>query len=218
MTSHFPEPTGSGLVGVTDLVRYMNGINLSDSQRSNVELLLRGTQEDLEDYLNRPVQPMQVREYLVTDAAGYANVRVSPVHKVLHAEPLEATQFPFLESAAFESTPLVLDESLEEPARVLDLWGAGAGDYRIVPGGFYVGVPDAWYAVEYIGGYNGYADDKIKVAIMRVVAREVERNNDVTMNLRAGNADKGTESDSRASGWSPPELAAFDRLRRRVIV
>jgi hypothetical protein len=196
----------------------MNGINLSDSQRSNAELLLRGAQEDLEDYLNRPVQPMQVREYLVTDAAGYANVRISPVHKVLQATPLDASQFPFLPNAAFEATPIVIDTSLSEPARVWDQWGDGTGDYRIVPGGFYVGIPDSWYAVEYIGGYNGYADDRIKVAIMRVVAREVDRNNDISMNLRAGSADKGTESDDRPNGWTDAELKSFDRLRRRVIV
>lgn len=207
------------LVSVPELQKYMSGLNLTQDQQMNAAAVLSGVQQELETYLNRPVELVQIREVLMSDESGYINVSVSPIHKVLRADildpvaPLLAPMFP-----TYTVDPQVRDALIGDDGRMLDHFYPAVGDPMIVPGGIYIGNGMTYYAVEYIGGYNGYVDDALKLAIMRVTAREVTRSSDDTLSLREGNAEQAADPDPRQTGWTDSELRAFDRLRRRVVV
>ena len=160
------------LVTVTDLREYMSSISLSAAQMRTAQGVLDGVQQTLETYLNRPVQPMHVRERRQSNYSGDLVVTVTPVYKVISLQALGQTTPT--EYTHADTTPM----SEEDVDR---LWDALPLDTAIVPGGIYVGTPGASYNVEYIGGYNGYVNDSLKLAILEVASRIMTANHDDTL-------------------------------------
>lgn len=209
--------TDEAVVSVDELIRYMSNITLTDAQKTDAAATLLGVQNELEMYLNRPVQPLHIREARMSDTTGYLNLSVSPIWRIIKTDMVE-TLFqpdPFF-------TPPVLSP-MEDQTDVVRLSidyvraSTNFGDPLLVPGGYYIGYPNAWYIVEYVGGYMGYFDNALKQAIKRVASREVQQNHDDTLSLRDDAATEGRSRDQRETGWTEGELKKLDRLRRRVL-
>lgn len=207
------------LVSKAELQQYMNNLGLTIPQGANVEAVLSGVQSELELYCNRTLELVQVREMVMTDGTGYANVSYSPVVKVIRVDALNQIDTTFL-----PATPVYVPEPFErdvlmspEGVMIDRLANIDGTTHIVVPGGIYVGTGDSWQIVEYVAGYVGPHTPAVKAAIKRVAAREVTRTMDDTVSLRDGDAQQASEPDNRPVGWTEDELRQFDRLRRRVI-
>lgn len=214
------------LVSADELIKYMSNLNLNVPQKEEAASILSGVQGELETYCNRPLELVQIRELVTTDGSGYANVSVSPVHKVIATTAVEAgmVTLPANFYTPIYPAPMERDTLIGEAGRMIDnvrTGGRAVGDPLIVPGGIGIGAPNAIYVIEYIGGYDLVSMPQyqsVRTAIKRVAAREVGPMYDDTIDLRSGNAEKNREPDNRDKGWTEDELKKFDRLRRRVVV
>lgn len=208
------------LVSADELIRYMSNANMTADQRADIDATLAGVQQELETYLNRPLELVQVREAVRTDAIGNAYVSVTPIHKVISVNIVEVSYGP---SPLNQFSPYIPPVQERDPligndGTMIDLLTVpNFGDPLTIPGGVHIGFPDAWYAVEYLAGYNGFAIEGLKQDIKRVAAREVAENHIDGLSLRDGNAERAAETDNRVKGWTPEEKAKWDRFRRRVI-
>lgn len=208
----------SGIVSVDELKTYMASINLNTPQSVSAALTLAGTQQALENYLNRPLEPVQMREVLWTDAQGIVNVSVSPVHKVISADAIDSVWSAFDVYQTGYIPPVGTRDPLIGPnGQLLDHLYPTVNDPMLVPGGIYIGLPNVAVAVDYVAGYNGYVVEGLKQAIKMVAARTVGKNHDETISLRGPQAQEAQPSDDRPLGWTKEELEQWDRLRRRVI-
>ena len=197
------------LVTVADLRKYMSDISLSSKQMDMAQLALDAAQQALETYLGRPVQPVQVREKRRSNSAGDLVLSVTPVHQVLSVRLSSATE----NTIPTDPTPIALTAS-----DIDRLWDAAPTSYNIVPGGVYVGRSRTYYVIEYIGGYNGYADDFLKNQILEVASRTMTVNHDDTLTIKGDMAQEPSGAQQIKKGWTEDELKQFDRLRRRVVV
>jgi hypothetical protein len=195
------------IVSVTELREYMNGISFNAFQVRAAQLVLDGTQEALELYLNRPVQPLHARERRCTNGLGDLPLSVTPVHDVLSLTPTGGSATP-LEATL---TPLASDDADR-------VWDSLPLHYSVVPGGLHLGVSGVWYDIEYIGGYNGYANNSLKQAILEVASRSMTVNHDDTLSIKDDIAREPANAGSMVKGWTEEELVRFDRIRRRVVI
>lgn len=210
------------LVTVDELTSYMGGLELTGNQRGIVEqVILPGVQQDLETYLNRPVEPVHIREGLRADEYGWVWLRTTPVHQILSVTVSDGTDI----TPTFD-VPAAM--AVLGDLRNLDEWGnpelykyqVGGGG-AVLPAGFYPlygGLSRPFYRVDYVAGYNGYVNEGLKLDICRIAAREAEMQFDDTMSLRGGGTEAAQDSDNRPKGWTADELVRWDRLRRRVAV
>lgn len=195
------------LVTVTDLREYMSGVSLNAAQVRTAQVVLDGTQQALELHLNRPVQPVQVRETRRSNGSCDLHLSVTPVHTVISIRVVGQSN---LSTYTPDTTALSSGE--------LDrIWDAMPEMDCIVPGGITVGSPDTWYTVEYIGGYNGWVDDALKLAILEVASRTMTYDHDDVLTIKDDMASEPSRTASIVKGWKPEELAMFDRLRRRTV-
>ena len=194
------------LVTVSDLRKYMSDMPLSANQSAIAQTVLDGTQQQLELYLGRPVQPVQVREKARSNGSGDLMLSVSPVHSVISFRTLTGAD----QELTTDTTPLTEDEALR-------VWDAMTEAVITVPGGLYVGRWNTWYVVEYIGGYNGYVDDALKLAILEVASRTMTVNSDDVLSIKDDIAHEPANAPAMQKGWRPEELFAFDRIRRKMV-
>jgi hypothetical protein len=211
------------IVTGNEVVAYMGGLELTSDQMGVIEMIiLPGVQQELENYLNRPIQPVHVRESLRPDDTGFLMFRTTPIHQILSVTLSDGSTAGYA-----PTTPPTM--STIEDYRNYDEWGEPElYGYQLegVPFGLgfgsIYGYPiigsRPFYRVEYIAGYNGYVNEGLKLDICRVAAREVEMQFDDTMSLRGGSAEAASNSDAREKGWTGEELVKWDRLRRRVAV
>ena len=206
------------LVTAEDLTTYMGGLELTAAQAGIVDsIILPGVQQDLENYLNRPVEPVIVRESLKQSDNGFLYFRVTPVHSIVSITT----------SAGVAVTlPSDIPSALYNPdqLRTLDEWGEpDLFGYQLdtFSGGGFIGYPSigrpTYHRVVYVAGYNGYVNQGLKLDILRVAAREAEMQFDDTMSLRGGGQEAASDSDDRPKGWTEDELKKWDRLRKRVM-
>lgn len=195
------------IVTVADLRTYMSDIGLTANQQQTAQLVLDGTQQQLELYLGRPVQPVQVREKRRSDGSGDLALSVTPVAQVISIRMVNQTD---LSIPSKDTTPLSEDE-------IDRLWDGMPEPLTAVPGGLHVGRAFGWYIIEYIGGYNGYVDDALKLAILEVASRTMTVNHDDVLSIKDDIAREPANAASIQKGWRPEELQQFDRLRRRIV-
>lgn len=193
------------LVTVADLRKYMSDVSLSANQAQAAQLVLDGTQQTLELYLGRPVQPVQVREKVRSNGSGDLMLSVTPVHRVIDMRVINTNSV----EPAKDVTPL-------SEAEVDRMWDAMPEDRITVPGGLYVGRWFTWYVVEYWGGYNGFVDDALKLAILEVASRTMTVNHDDVLSIKDDIAREPANEPRIRKGWTDEELKRFDRLRRRI--
>jgi hypothetical protein len=194
------------LVTVSDLRKYMSDAPLSANQAKIAQTVLDGTQQQLELYLGRPVQPVQVREKARSNGSGDLMLSVSPVQRVISFR----TMFGAEQNLTQDVTPL----SESEFSR---LWDSMPENLGAVPGGLYVGREFAWFIVEYVGGYNGYVDEALKLAILEVASRTMTVNDDDVLSIKDDIAREPANAASFQKGWRPDELNVFNRIRRRIV-
>lgn len=194
------------LVTVDDLRKYMSDISLTANQQTSALLVINGVQQALENYLGRPVQPVQIREKRRSDGSGDLPLSVTPVQKIISIRGASAST---LTVPPVDTTPI----SAAQIARIEDSMPMNTS---IIPGGVYVGTAFGWYVVEYIGGYNGYVDDFLKLQILEVASRTMTVNHDDTLSIKDDVAREPANAASIEKGWRQEELALFDRLRRRT--
>ena len=203
------------LVSVNELRSYMGGWKPQPGQTEEVAAILSGVQQQLETWLNRPLEYIQLREIVRSDRMGFLYLSVTPVRKVISCGVMSAVDTPNLPTDDLVPYVMSRDVLLPEDARVLDR----AYDYNNLlyrPGGMQVNMPYTWYVVEYIGGYNYYTEDGIKLAIKRVAAREVRRNFVYNSGNTDGAVDSTETGDTRQVGWTKDELTQLERYRRRI--
>lgn len=202
------------LVTAQELSDYMSGIRLNDAQKRAAESVLGGVQADLENYLHRPLEPKRSREMVRVDRSGYLNVRNTPVQAVLRIQDYGST-LPSLPRNVVPNYAPIKSEVLP----LADYVPTNNGKDMIVPGGVRYGTPDSYVLIEYIAGGSQLVMERlpqIRLAIMRVAAREVQFMHDDTMSLRNGNATPPADTIPE-KGWTEAELKRFDRLRRRMV-
>lgn len=218
------EAPNSGIVSVEELAAYMGGASfVGTSKQYAAAQTLAGVQQELETYLGRPVQKVQIREVLVADTNNYLNPSVTPVQKVLSYTPINDFLDGFvIPDEPYPTNPMERDASMPDTGRMEDHAYPVVNAPLTRANGIYLGdyqnfMPGTHFFVEYIGGYDGYVDNGLKQAILRVAAREMSTNHDQTLNLRDGNPQTANAPDPRPRGWSDEELMKWDRLRRRTV-
>lgn len=216
------------LVNGEELMSYMGGMVLETEVFNFVEgVILPGVQQELENYLNRPVEPIQVREPRQPDSEGNVVLTVSPVWKILDIDymgqshqvpdaylppglsPIHPVAERIFDISEFEQTATAWMQPIS-PIINIFTWSP-IYNYGINPR-----IPP-YVVMNYVGGLRGYTIAGLKLAMLRVAAREVERNLDDTLSLRAGSAEIATYSDQREKGWTDAELHAWSRYRRPVV-
>jgi hypothetical protein len=201
----------------------MNEMNMGDMDRDQAAKILAGVQGDLERYINRPIGYVQVREYAMSDPAGYLTLTHTPVVKVISHSATQS-DYAAIEYWAYTPVlPIVRDPLLGDTGKVIDYTQNNVGSPLIVPGGVYVGLVGAWFFIEYIAGLDPDASftasgESIREAIKRVAARDAGVQFNDGLNLRQGNAETASEKDDRGKGWTEEELKLFDRIRRRTVL
>src|SRR5699024_6321048 len=129
-------------------------------------------QADLEDYLNRPLEPTRSRELVRVDRSGYVNVRSTPVHAVLRIQDYGSTLPARPEDVVGNYVPIPSDT-----LPLVDYAPENNGRHMIVPGGVRYGTPNGYVLIEYLSGGTEFILRRlpaIKLAIMRVAAREFD--------------------------------------------
>lgn len=201
------------LVTPQDLSRYMSGIRMNSAQEESARDILAGVQSALEDYLNRPLEPIRSRELVRVDRSGYVNVRHTPVHAVLRVQDYGST----LPARPEGLVPNYVPEA-SESLPLTDYAPVNNGQDMIVPGGVKYGTPNGYVLIEYLAGGTAFVTRKlpaIKLAIMRVAAREFDAMHNDSVRVRGGSTESTPQP--QQIGWTPEEKKEFDRLRRRVV-
>lgn len=199
------------LVSIGEFRQQLGGVELNEGQRAHAERLLSGTQAALELWLNRPVEPVYVREFAYSDGTGFVRLSVSPVSKVLAVtQTAEYSDSPLI----YETVPMKRPANLDETIREFSTMGANGISYRAQPGG--IKIPSSSAYVHYIGGLDHYASMAIKIKILEIAARSFVADNIHTVGMREGSPEPA-DNPVGAVGWTYDELLSFDRLRRRVI-
>ncbi|QGJ92932.1 head-to-tail adaptor [Gordonia phage Kabocha] len=185
-----------GLVTVPEFRVYVSGNNLNTLQLQAAEAALNGVQSELERYLNRSVQMRRVTEEVELDEFGRGYLKNTPIEAVYGLfRPSPTT------GAAGDAITSVSPNLFRKGSNFINVgWG-----YSHI-----------W--VDYLGGLNGDKIPGLKLAIMRVAAREfVHQQSD---NLAISNTEARPPSDPvpQPKGWTEQELQSFDRYRRRTVV
>jgi hypothetical protein len=98
-------------------------------------------------------------------------------------------------------------------------------DAELCQGGYIVGpflsstVFQPWSAVTvtYVGGIEGKDEADVRLAILRIAAREVDARHDDTLSVSDLETSRPKPDPTPTLGWTDDELKKFDRLRRRTI-
>lgn len=200
------------LVSVDEFRLYLGGYEFTPGLEQEAINTLTAAQNQLETYLNRPVELVQVREATQADRFGRVFFSVTPVVKLIAwGNDVTIGTVPTTTIVPYTITP---DPLIGDEGRVVDkLWVNynNADLYELD-----TLLPNMRYIVEYIAGIDGTVHEDIKVAIKRVAAREYSRNHVATGGLRIGNIEDIEEGDTRNVGWTPSELQALQRYRKRI--
>lgn len=213
------------LVSLQELLDHMGNPPLTDRQRAHTEMIiLPGVQTELQDYLNRPVEKVRVREVLTPDETGYVYFSVTPVWHIESITDFNGNTVT-VDPEAVRPTLPALPPSEDPDLQTLDL---SSNLYNPRSFRYYVGYTnpyltyvtrvDPQFVFLYYGGVEGFKIPGLKLAVLDVAARSVTRQWDNTVGLRDGAIESANDSDPRKKHWEQDELEKWDRLRRRVMV
>lgn len=219
------------LVSIDELTDYMGGLKLTVKQRDITErVILPGVQSELETHLNRYVELTHIREWRPANYDGIVVFTQTPVWRVFSITGQRGTDYTppsppawtppdFVEmtgirnmdttNSGLQNTPLPYEYAVG---------GSAYNPYSSLLGGLTGTAQEPVYLCDYLAGWNGAGIPGMKLAMMRVAAREVERQFDDTMSIKGGSQDAAEDSDKRDKYWTQDELLEYDRYRRRVIV
>jgi hypothetical protein len=201
----------SGIVTVEEMRHYLNNMNNpSPAVSENMALVLAGTQQQLEIYLNRPVEPVQVRELVRSDGVGKIYLSVTPVHAIQSISFATGTDQPIQNPYI----PPIFERT--DTFRSVDYIPSLEG-YTYSAGGITADYVDTPYIIDYVAGYYGYTDQAMKLAIMRVASRDIVPQHSDVVNMQTGAIGEVNRKDTRLPGWTDDELKQFRRHRRIVM-
>lgn len=206
------------LVSVEEQQRYMSNMRMTTDQVESLTDLLVGIQAELEMYIMRVLEPRVVREAATADEKGYLNLTFTPVVAV---NRIQAGGGAYALSTPTELWPVGTTPPEYGDKPIIDYIPAGHGSDKIVPGGYYLGIPNQRVLIEYVSAPSGFVGayiDAAKQAIKRVAARDFEIMHDSTMALNKQAAVPEDFTRRTPRGWTEQELRRFDRIRRRVIL
>lgn len=205
------------LVPVSDFLDYIQDPKFDQVLAKRI---LAGTQQGLERYMNRPAEPMLVREAVNPDAQGYVYARVTPVWRLISIEY----------NGTLTDIGMTAVADLPTDTGIPQQFDTAVVGMAPLPSRVYVGnasptyVPDLLLGpppltvMTYIGGYFGPQTDDMKLDIIRVSAREVAHNFSEFTGLHDSTYQQADQADNRPKGWSDDELKRYDRARRRTVV
>ena len=203
------------LVSVEDMRRYLGGY-VPEHPSSEIELanILAGVQQQLETWLNRPVELVQVREIALTDSKGNLYLSVTPVRKLIsYGVNVGTLTVPEVIYTPYVRTS---DDLIGVDGRMMDKIDRRLSLPNFRNGWFFPGVPNTGYVVEYVGGLDGNGYEDIKLAIKRVAAREYTQGHVGVVGQRQGHSEDVEVGDNRSIGWTTSELQQLQRYRRRI--
>lgn len=201
------------LVTPEDLARHMSGIRMNETQRESAADILAGVQSELEEYISRPLEPVRSREVVRVDRSGFVNVRNVPIHAVLRIQDY-GSSLPTRPTNVIPN----YDPETSKDLPLVDYAPVNNGASMIVPGGVKFGTPGNYVLIEYLAGGTEFVRRRlpaVKLAIMRVAAREYDAMHNDSMRVRGGSTE--ATPPPTEIGWTDDELKAFDRLRRRIV-
>lgn len=185
------------VVTTDEFAAYMGGWKYTGIQEQTAQQILDGTQSELERHLNRPLQMRRVLELAQPDMDGRHYFAVTPivgVHGIYRVHPDTGLK----------------GEAVTELSSLR--WQRGSNFL------FYGGYGSQYY-VDYTGGINADVNPGVKLAIMRVAAREFGYKFDETVTVSNTEGRPPEDGPSpQPKGWTADEVKAFDRLRRRVVL
>ena len=186
------------VVTLPEFQNYMSGTRLSEVQVLSAQAILDGVQSELETYLNRAVQQRRVRETVAVSHNGYAHVSNSPIIALY---------------GVYRVNPVTGETGTTRLELPYGAWSPGQNMIRVG----YAATSMGPVSVDYLGGENGDKIPGLKLAIMRVAAREFAHNHDDGMSIQNTELRPPEDPTPVAKGWTVEELAKFDRFRRRVV-
>jgi len=211
------------IVSLTDVTTYMGGDTLTPDQKTFVtNVVIPGVQQQLEAYLNTPVELVQVRESLAPETDGFVYFTYAPVRKLLSlvwsstgATPLTIMQYV--------PDAIPVDPSVSRPVVDRTMAATSASAYRYQVGlqnfpGYVASSISPYVVADYVAGVDASKNAGLKMSMLQVIAREVERVFDTSSAIRNGSLEPATQSDTRIKGWTMEELKIWDRLKRRIIL
>lgn len=205
------------LVPVSDFLDYIQDQTFDQALARRI---LAGNQRALERYINRPAEPMLIREPVQPDAEGYVFARITPVWRVLSID--------YNGSVTDVAQTAVAD--LPEGTGIPEQFDMAAVGMQPMPSKVFIGMagpllspelmfgPQPITLLTYIGGYFGDQTEDMKLDITRVSAREVAHNFSEFTGLHDSTYQQADQADTRQKGWTDDELKRYDRARRRTIV
>lgn len=203
------------LVSIQEFRLYMGGLEPEPGLEAEMVNILTGVQQQLETYLNRPVELVQVREMAVSDSKGNLYLSVTPVRKIISYGVTVGVTTPFTSLVPYT---VVADSLIGDDGRIIDKVYSKLSLPTYSSWGFPSYLPNTGFLVEYVGGLDGTNMENIKLAIKRVAAREYGVMHVNTAGLRAGNPDITEVGDTRNPGWTIGELKDLQRYRRRIVM
>ena len=204
------------VVTVDELQAYMAGLKMKAVEKNAAALILDGVQGELETYLYRAIEPRHVREVAICDFRGVVILSRTPVSRILKVSSVASnTALPL---GVFDpgSVPEIPD------IQTHDYVPTGDGLELLAAGGIDVGGAEGTrWIVEYIAGggtFMSTAMPQMKLAILRVAAREAQQMFDDTRGLRDTTQSEPVDPlPVPHKGWLDDELARFSRYKRRVV-
>lgn len=201
------------LVSIPEFRQALNGVNLTEGQVRAATDLLSGIQQELELWLNRPVEPVFVKEFATSDGSGFCRLSVSPVHSIYSVSRADSSARP--SSSIIKMEPLEKPLDLDPEIRTQRSMGQGTQSFFIVPGGIQT-TPGRRLYISYVGGLEHYASASIKKKILQIATRSWVNERHDAIGLRDGTPAQA-DVQTGLVGWTLDELYAFDRYRRRVV-
>lgn len=208
------------LVSLDEFRAYMGGITLTAMEANVATGIISGVQGELENYLNRPVELVQIREIATLNDQGVLYLTVTPVKKILNISRKRQGDV-FEDDVYLTPEPMYRDVVLDNDDRLWDKTEYVRTNYALAPGGVRMsGNAGSQYWVEYVGGLPGNHPGipAMKRAILTVAARDWSSKSVANAGQRIGQLESTEVGDARFLGWSDDELKRLQRYRRRIVI
>ena len=197
------------LLNVQDLVDYMSNIVLSAGQRDAAREVLDGVQGEVEQFLNRRLEPVTVTETVQIDEDGYAQLSQSPIISITGV-------------TLGDAAPLAVPP---QPATIVP-WSLNVRGLYVTYGLLAVGANaylDPNYAngtavVTYVAGIDGVNGPNaalLRLTILRVAAREMTNRHDDVLGVAEVTTTRPPPV--QLIGLTDDDRKRIERMRRRVV-
>ena len=208
------------LVTPDDLAKYMD-LRFDNRQQDSAELVLAGIQNEIETYINRPLELFEVtEEYTIPDDYGlvspYAYFYTTNSTSISTNTLAQVVEPGY--SLRVRNAPVVEIDQVRVKSQYTNTWRTmRAGDnYTKQRWGIilYRALANDIVEITYTGGLDGEHLPYIKLLILRAAAREMENMVDDVVGIKDLNTRQIT---IREIGLTDKELQSLKRLKRKMV-